>query len=147
MDVKEGLELAEQLVGRTLKPLEIDIFEESWKGREGKKYREIAETYPCREGHVNDVASDLWKLLSKALGKKVIKSNFRRELEKRSRSHSAEVPQPQEQRKKKRYPRILILWGVRKRSLTSATLSATERKSSVSMPRAASAKQPSSSIL
>jgi hypothetical protein len=97
MDVKEGLELAEQLVGRTLKPLEIDIFEESWKGREGKKYREIAETYPCREGHVNDVASDLWKLLSKALGKKVIKSNFRRELEKRSRSHSAEVPQPQEE--------------------------------------------------
>ena len=96
MDVKEGLELAEQLVGRTLKPLEIEIFEESWKGREGKKYREIAETYPCREGHVNDVASDLWKLLSKALGKKVIKSNFRRELEKRSRSHSAEVPHPQE---------------------------------------------------
>jgi hypothetical protein len=96
MDVEEGLELAERLLKRPLKQLEILIFEESWKGREGKKYREIAEIYPCTEGHVNDAASNLWKLISQALGKKVFKSNFRRELEKHSRSHSAEVPQPQE---------------------------------------------------
>jgi hypothetical protein len=95
MDVEKGLELAEQLLNRTLKPLEVLIFQESWKGREGKKYKEIAEIYICPVGTVNDAASDLWKLLSKSLGKKVIKSNFRRELEKRS--HSATVPQSQEQ--------------------------------------------------
>ncbi|MGB5963378.1 MAG: NACHT domain-containing NTPase [Coleofasciculaceae cyanobacterium] len=96
MDVEEGLKLAEQLLKRTLKPLEVLIFEESWKGREGKKYKEIAETYPCTIGNVNDAASDLWKSLSQVLGQKVIKSDFRRELEKISRSHSAIVPQPQE---------------------------------------------------
>lgn len=97
MDIEKGLEIAEQLLNRTLKPLEALIFQESWKGRQGKKYKEIADTYPCSEGHVNDVASDLWNLLSRSLGKKVNKSNFRRELENQARSHSAEVPQPQEQ--------------------------------------------------
>jgi len=96
MDVKEGLKLAEQLIDRDLNSLEADIFKESWKGRQGKKYKEIADNYHYTEGHVNDVASDLWKLLSEALGKKVLKKDFRRELEQRWRSHSAEVPQPQE---------------------------------------------------
>jgi hypothetical protein len=95
MDVEEGLELAERLLKRTLKPLEVLIFKESWKGREGKKYKEIAETYSCTVGNVNDAASDLWKLLSEALGEPVRKNNFQRLLEKRS--HPAEVPQRQEQ--------------------------------------------------
>jgi hypothetical protein len=97
MDVEEGLELAEQLLKRTLKPLEVLVFKESWKGREGKKYKEIADIYGCELGTVNDAASGLWKLLSEALAKKVLKSNFRRELEKQGRSHSAAVPQRQEQ--------------------------------------------------
>jgi hypothetical protein len=100
MDVKEGLKLAEQLIGRDLNSLEADIFKECWKGRQGKKYKEIADNYHYTEGHVNDVASDLWKLLSEALGKKVLKKDFRRELEQQWRSHSAEVPQRQEQAQK-----------------------------------------------
>ncbi|MBE9126104.1 MULTISPECIES: NACHT C-terminal helical domain 2-containing protein [unclassified Coleofasciculus] len=97
MDVEEGLELAEQLLNRTLKPLEILIVQETCKGREGKKYREIADTYSCTEGHVNEAASDLWKLLSEVLGEPVRKNNLQRLLEKRWQSQSAEVPQPQEQ--------------------------------------------------
>lgn len=96
MDVEEGLKFAEQLLNRTLKPLEVLIFQESWKGRDGKKYKEIAETYSCTVGNVNDAASDLWKLLSEVLGEAVRKNNFQRLLEKRWRSHSAAVPQPQE---------------------------------------------------
>lgn len=97
MDVEEGLKFAEQLLNRSLKPLEVLIFQESWKGRNGKKYKEIAETYSCTVGNVNDAASDLWKLLSEVLGEPLRKNNFQRLLEKRWRSHSAVVPQRQEQ--------------------------------------------------
>lgn len=97
MDVKEALELAGQLLNRPLKQLEILIFEESWKGRKGRKYSEIADDYGCKVGTVNDAASDLWKLLSDVLGEKVSRNTLQGVLEKRSRSHSAVVPQPQEQ--------------------------------------------------
>jgi hypothetical protein len=100
MDVKEALELAGQLLNRPLKQLEILIFEESWKGRKGKKYSEIADDYGCEVGTVNDAASDLWKLLSDVLGEKVSRNTLQGVLEKRWRSHSAEVPQPQEQAQK-----------------------------------------------
>ena len=100
MDVKEALELAEQLVCRTLKPLEILIFEESWKSRKGRKYSEIADDYGCEVGTVNDAASDLWKLLSDVLGEKVSRNTLQGVLEKRWRSHSAVVPQTQEQAQK-----------------------------------------------
>ena len=44
---------------------------------QGKKYIEIADEYGCTEGHAKDTGFLLWKLLSKAWGKKVTKSNFR----------------------------------------------------------------------
>ena len=44
---------------------------------QGKKYLEIADEYGCTEGHAKDTGSSLWKLLSKAWGEKVTKSNFR----------------------------------------------------------------------
>ena len=43
----------------------------------GRKYLEIADEYGCTEGHAKDTGFLLWKLLSKAWGKKVSKSNLR----------------------------------------------------------------------
>ena len=48
---------------------------------QGKKYTEIADEYGCTEGHAKDTGFLLWKLLSKAWGKKVTKSNFKSSVE------------------------------------------------------------------
>ena len=49
-----------------------------------QKYPKIAEELHRSEGHVRDIASELWKILSEVLGKEVNKSNFRFALQ---RSH------------------------------------------------------------
>ena len=43
----------------------------------GKKYLEIAEAYGYTEGHIKDIASEIWKLLSEICKEKVRKSNFK----------------------------------------------------------------------
>jgi hypothetical protein len=48
-----------------LNDLQSNILTEVWQGR---KYLEIASRYGYTEGHVKDVASQLWKLLSLTLG-------------------------------------------------------------------------------
>jgi hypothetical protein len=63
------------LVNRTggrLTQLQRLILQRVWQGL---KYREIAEDAGYTEGHIKDVGSDLWKLLSGALDAKVTKSN------------------------------------------------------------------------
>ncbi|NEP78503.1 MAG: NACHT domain-containing NTPase [Okeania sp. SIO3B3] len=93
MTVEDGISLSEKLINRNLTELELLIFRESWQGRNGKKYREIAGIYHCKEGTVNDEASRLWKSLSEALGnEKVLKSNFKRVLEDYWRSLSENTP-------------------------------------------------------
>jgi len=47
----------------------------------GQKYADIAKDYNCSAGHVKDEAYKFWKLLSKALGEEVNKSNFRAKAE------------------------------------------------------------------
>jgi hypothetical protein len=42
---------------------------------QGQKYREIADDAGYTEGHIKDVGSDLWQLLSHAFGTKFTKSN------------------------------------------------------------------------
>lgn len=42
----------------------------------GQKYADIAKEYNCSTGHAKDEAYKFWKLLSKALGEEVTKSNF-----------------------------------------------------------------------
>jgi NB-ARC domain len=49
---------------------------------QGQKYSKIADESHCSEGHIKDIASELWKLFSKILGEEVTKSNFRVRLEK-----------------------------------------------------------------
>ena len=59
---------------RHLSDLQQVVITKVWQG---KKYIEIADEYGCTEGHAKDTGFLLWKLLSKAWGKKITKSNFR----------------------------------------------------------------------
>ena len=42
-----------------------------------KKYSQIAEEFDCTEGHIANTASQLWKIMTKAFGETVTKSNIR----------------------------------------------------------------------
>jgi hypothetical protein len=82
MDVQEVLKLADDLVfintGKHLDNLQEVILRGTLQGQ---KYSKIADESHCTEGHVKDIASALWKLLSEVLGEEVNKSNFRVRLE------------------------------------------------------------------
>ncbi|MEG4323445.1 MULTISPECIES: NB-ARC domain-containing protein [unclassified Microcoleus] len=82
MDVQEVLKIADDLVfintGKHLDNLQEVILRGTFQGQ---KYSTIADEFHCTEGHVKDVASELWKLFSKILGEEVNKSNFRVALE------------------------------------------------------------------
>lgn len=66
--------------GKSLNNLQRAIFKGAW---EGKTYEEIASEINCSEGHIKDVAADLWKQVSEKLGQKVYKKNFKAILERR----------------------------------------------------------------
>jgi len=82
MDVQEVLKLADDLVfvntGKHLDNLQEVILRGTLQGQ---KYSKIADESHCTEGHIKDIASELWKLLSEVLGEEVNKSNFRVTLE------------------------------------------------------------------
>ena len=65
--------------GKHIDRLQETILKGAW---EGQKYSEIAEEEHCTEGHVRNVASELWQIISNALGQEVNKSNLRRTLQK-----------------------------------------------------------------
>jgi hypothetical protein len=87
MDVKEALKFADDLVfnsmGRHLDDLQQAILRGTLQGR---RYSKIAEEFHCTEGHVRDVGSELWKILSDALGENVCKTNFRSSIERQKLS-------------------------------------------------------------
>lgn len=78
MDVQEILKIADDLVfvntGKHLDNLQEVILRGTLQGQ---KYSKIADESHCTEGHVKDIASELWKLLSEVLGEEVNKANFR----------------------------------------------------------------------
>ncbi len=78
MDIAEALKIADNLVfasrNKHLNDLERSIIEGVCKG---KKYSQIASDNYCEQSHVNDVAADLWKSISSAVGEQVKKTNFR----------------------------------------------------------------------
>ncbi|MEG3926861.1 NB-ARC domain-containing protein [Microcoleus sp. T3_D1] len=82
MDVQEVLKLADDLVfintGKHLDNLQEVILRGTLQGQ---KYSKIADQFHCSEGHIKDIASELWKLLSEVLGEEVNKANFRVRLE------------------------------------------------------------------
>ncbi|MEG3931666.1 NB-ARC domain-containing protein [Microcoleus sp. T3_B1] len=83
MDVKDILQFTDSLffaeTGKHIDRLQETILKGTW---DGQKYSEIAEEEHCTEGHVRNVASELWQIISNALGQEVNKSNFRRTLQK-----------------------------------------------------------------
>ncbi|MEG4229342.1 NB-ARC domain-containing protein [Microcoleus sp. N9_B2] len=82
MNVQEVLRFADDMVfaktGEHLEDLQKAILLGVWKGQ---RYSKIAEESHCTEGHVRNVASELWQLLSDVLGENVNKLNFRSALE------------------------------------------------------------------
>ncbi len=83
MDVKDVLQFTDTLffseTGKHIDRLQETILKGTW---DGQKYSDIAESEHCTEGHVRNVASELWQILSNALGQEVNKSNLRRTLQK-----------------------------------------------------------------
>jgi cytidylate kinase len=83
MDVQVVLKLADELVfaktGKHLEYLEEAILQGTLYGR---KYSQIAEEFHLSEGHIRDVACELWKKLSDVLEENVSKANVRYILEK-----------------------------------------------------------------
>ena len=99
MDVEEALKVANAAVfAKTqthLTDIQSCILRRSW---EGQSYDQIAENDYYARSYIGTEGSKLWKLLTKALGEKVSKTNFQSALKRRS--HSAVVPQRQEQAQK-----------------------------------------------
>ncbi len=88
MNFKEGLDVADEAVfvkvGRRLSDVEIAILKGSWQRQ---TYEEIAEATNYSVGYLKrHVGPELWKLLTKALGEEVSKTNFRLSLERKWRS-------------------------------------------------------------
>ena len=79
-----------QQTGQPLSDLQRLIVEQAWQGQ---KYRTIAHRYGCTEGHVKDVAADLWQLLSTLLATPVSKQNLRSVLDRGL--EIIEIPDPQ----------------------------------------------------
>jgi AAA domain len=89
MNVSEVVNIADRLIfqsrSKHLNDLERSIVEGVC---EGKKYKEIGEEKipPCTEAHVSEIAANLWKAISEALGEEVKKSNLRSAIERYSSS-------------------------------------------------------------
>lgn len=87
MSIDRAIALVEEVIsdrtGKPLNDLQATILREVWQG---KKYLEIADLYGCTEGHAKDAGYLLWKILSKAWGEKITKSNFRTVIKKRLKS-------------------------------------------------------------
>ena len=81
MGIEAATEYADQLLyertGRHLSDLQSCIIQQSWQGR---TYGQVATAAGFSEGHIKDVASQLWKLLSEALGERITKGNLRSRL-------------------------------------------------------------------
>jgi len=83
VDIQPFLKLADELVfaktGKHLEYLEEAILQGTLYGQ---KYSQIAEEFHLSEGHIRDVACELWKKLSDVLDENVSKANVRYILEK-----------------------------------------------------------------
>ncbi len=90
MDIAKALRIADNLVfasrNKHLNDLERSIIEGVCQG---KRYSQIATDNYCEQSHVNDVAADLWKALSSAVGEQVKKANFRSTIQRYQSENSA----------------------------------------------------------
>ncbi|MEO0455623.1 MAG: NB-ARC domain-containing protein [Cyanobacteria bacterium P01_A01_bin.114] len=81
MGIDTAIEFADRLLyeksGRHLNDLQCVILRQAWGGQ---TYSTIAIAAGYSEGHVKDVASQLWRVLSEALGERITKGNCRSRL-------------------------------------------------------------------
>ncbi|NEO30946.1 MAG: NACHT domain-containing protein [Symploca sp. SIO3C6] len=96
MDIEEALALANALVfaesGEHLSDLQQALLRESWSWQR-LSYEKIAENYGYSPTYLkHDVGPKLWKLLSKSLGEKVSKTNFRAAIERRHSLVTSALP-------------------------------------------------------
>lgn len=97
MEIEEALALANALVfaesGEHLSDLQQALLRESWSWQR-LSYEKIAENYGYSPTYLkHDVGPKLWKLLSKSLGEKVSKTNFRAAIERRHNSVTLSLQQ------------------------------------------------------
>ncbi|MEG3844833.1 ATPase, partial [Microcoleus sp. herbarium14] len=82
MDVQEVLRFADEMVftktGEHLDDLQKAILLGVWKGQ---KHSTIAEESHRTEGHVRNVASELWQILSEVFDEEINKSNLKTAME------------------------------------------------------------------
>jgi DNA-directed RNA polymerase specialized sigma24 family protein len=82
IDIAEFLKFTDDLMfdssSKYLDSLQRLVIEGAW---EGKSYQEIAANTDRTEGHIRDIAANLWKDISELTGQKVKKSNFRSTIE------------------------------------------------------------------
>lgn len=104
MGADEALELIGRLVstqtGKPLDNLQRCLIGKLWQ-QPRQKYLEIAIENGYSEAHVKDVAYQLWQILSKALGEKVNKNNFRSVIEQCGELQSQPYELDQQQKKQK----------------------------------------------
>ncbi len=75
MNTREAIAVLEIILTPwVLNDIQEIVFCQSWEGR---TYPEIAESLDYDVDYIKNVGSQLWKLVSKQLGEKVSKSNFR----------------------------------------------------------------------
>ncbi len=81
MRIEAAIEYADQLLyertGRHLSDLQNRIIQLSCQGH---TYSQVATAAGYSEGHIKDVASQLWRLLSEVLGERITKGNLRSRL-------------------------------------------------------------------
>lgn len=97
MNFEEAFRFADQMaIARTGKHLNDAQRAVIWGTLQGQKYEEIARDYHCTAQYLQqDVGPNLWKLISKELGVKVSKKNFKTVLElyySQDRSRSPNFP-------------------------------------------------------
>jgi hypothetical protein len=77
MNVNEALQFADSVVfeqtGKHLDDLQRAVVEGTWQRQ---TYDDMAKKYQVTKNHLSDVGSQLWQLLSEALGEDIKKSNF-----------------------------------------------------------------------
>ena len=81
MGIDAAIEYADRVLyertGKHLSDLQSCIIQQSWQGC---TYGQVANQAGYSEGHVKDVASQLWRQLSEALGERITKGNLRSRL-------------------------------------------------------------------
>ncbi|HBB35208.1 MAG TPA: hypothetical protein DDZ80_00200 [Cyanobacteria bacterium UBA8803] len=92
MNTEEALLIVEKsLTQERLSQLQMTVFRQAW---EEQSYQDIAKSSGYELGYVKQTGSQLWQLLSKALGEKVTKRNIQVILKRKAQEGRIEHPHP-----------------------------------------------------